>query len=80
MTARNTAWNRRPWVVAIGVWIASPLASQDPLPGTISISVGGVELGAQGGDGIPVRFALGLGQLRFASQPVLSGRKGSLKY
>jgi len=52
----------------------------DYAKGTISISIGGVELGSPGGDGIPVRFAVGLGPLRFASQPVLSRRKGSLKY
>ena len=48
--------------------------------GTISLSIGGVELGVLNNDGIPVRFALGIGALRFASQPVLSVGKGSAKY
>jgi len=52
----------------------------DYAKGTISIAISGVELGTPGGDGIPVRFAVGLGPLQFASRPVLSGRKRSLKY
>ena len=52
----------------------------DYAKGTISLSVGGVEVGVYSNDGIPIRFALNLGTLRFVSQPVLSVNKGSMKY
>jgi hypothetical protein len=52
----------------------------DYAKGTISLSVGGVEVGVYNDDGIPIRFALELGSLRFVSQPVFSVNKGSMKY
>jgi hypothetical protein len=52
----------------------------DYAKGTISVSLGGVEVGNHSDDGIPIRFAFELGSLSFASQPVFSVRKGSLKY